>query len=45
MDAKQKIRNAGLSVYDCQWHEEYEKYGVKGIDDLLLFKKNRRDKN
>ena len=45
MDAKQKILNTGLSIYDCTWHEEYEEYGVKGIDDLLLFKKNRRDKN
>ena len=44
MDARQKILDAGLSIYDCQWHDEYEKYGIKGIDDLLLFNKNRRDK-
>ena len=44
MDARQKILDAGLGIYDCQWHDEYEKYGIKGIDDLLLFNKNRRDK-
>lgn len=39
--AKNKIKACGLEVGDCDWHEEYVKYGgkdgnAKGIDDVLL---------
>ena len=43
--AKQKILDAGLTYSECYWHEEYKNHNIKGIDDLLLYKRNMRRKD
>lgn len=45
LEAKKKIVSAGLDFSECHWHKEYKENGIKGIDDLLLFKKKERENN
>lgn len=40
--AKQTITEAGLSVRECHWPDEYQKEGIKGIDDLLLYRLRKK---
>lgn len=40
--AKDKIKAAGLRWSECHWEKEYKNNGIKGIDDLLLYRKSRR---
>jgi len=45
--AKEKIESYGLEVSEADWKEDYQKYGsdAKGIDDVLLLRKQRREKS
>ena len=40
--AKDTIKSTGLILNEYHWEYEYYNYGIKGIDDLLLFKKTRK---
>lgn len=40
--AIQTITSLGLEVEQCYWHKEYKEHNIKGIDDLLLYRKQQR---
>ena len=40
--AMKTCKHLGFKVRECEWEQEYKQNGIKGIDDLLLYRKKKR---